>query len=142
LSRIEVSKCWIARSACPANSQAALEKATANRAHDQANLQNAELNFGRDAALLPNHLAVTQQQYDTDKATVAQLKAKVAADDAAIETAHLNLGYTELRAPFAGPIGRSLVHEGTLIHHRMAMQAKASRRSLVDARRRIRLPWI
>ena len=95
--------------------QAALDQAIANRAHDQANLENAELNFGRDAALLPRHLAVTQQQYDTDKATVAQLKAQVAADDAAIETARLNVGYTEIRASFAGRIGRSLVHEGTLI---------------------------
>jgi multidrug efflux system membrane fusion protein len=95
--------------------QAALDQAIANRAHDQANLQNAELNFRRDAALLPSQLAVSRQQYDTDKATVAQLKAQVEADDAAIETARLNLGYTELRASFAGRIGRSQVHEGTLI---------------------------
>ncbi|HVH80341.1 MAG TPA: biotin/lipoyl-binding protein, partial [Stellaceae bacterium] len=67
--------------------QAALDQATASRAHDQANLENAELNFQRDAALLPSQLAVSRQQYDTDKATVAQLKAQVAADDAAIETA-------------------------------------------------------
>jgi membrane fusion protein, multidrug efflux system len=96
--------------------QAALDQAIANRAHDQANLQNAELNFRRDAALLPSQLAVSRQQYDTDKATVAQLKAQVEADDAAIETARLNLGYTELRASFAGRIGRSQVHEGTLIN--------------------------
>jgi RND family efflux transporter MFP subunit len=95
--------------------QAALDQAIANRAHDQANLQNAELNFWRDAVLLPNHLAVTQQQYDTDKATVAQSAAQVEADEAAVETAQLNLGYTEIRAPFAGRISRSLVHEGTLI---------------------------
>src|SRR6201987_86078 len=95
--------------------QAALAQAIANRAHDQANLQNAELNFRRDAALLPSQLAVSRQQYDTDKATVAQLKAQVAPDHAAIETARLNLGYTELRASFAGRIGRSQVHEGTLI---------------------------
>jgi multidrug resistance efflux pump len=37
--------------------QAALDQAIANRAHDQANLQNAELNFRRDAALLPSQLA-------------------------------------------------------------------------------------
>ena len=95
--------------------QAALDQAIANRAHDQANLQNAELNFKRDAALLPSQLAVTRQQYDTDKATVAQLKAQIEGDDAAVETARLNLGYTELRASFAGRIGRSQAHEGTLI---------------------------
>jgi multidrug efflux system membrane fusion protein len=95
--------------------QAALDQVIANRAHDQANLQNAELNFQRDAALLPSQLAVSRQQYDTDNATAAQLKAQVEADDAAIEAARLNLGYTELRASFAGRIGRSQVHEGTLI---------------------------
>jgi membrane fusion protein, multidrug efflux system len=99
----------------PGDYRAALAQAIANRAHDQANLQNAELNYRRDATLLPSQLAVTQQQYDTDKATVAQLKAQVEADEAVIETAQLNLGYTELRAPFAGRISRSLVHEGTLI---------------------------
>ena len=95
--------------------EAALDQAIANRAHDQANLENAELNFQRDVALLPSQLAVSRQQYDTDKATVGQLKAQVAADAAAIETARLNVGYTEIRASFAGRIGRSLVHEGTLI---------------------------
>jgi multidrug efflux pump subunit AcrA (membrane-fusion protein) len=39
--------------------QAALDQVIANRAHDQANLENAELNFRRDTALLPRQLAVT-----------------------------------------------------------------------------------
>jgi multidrug efflux system membrane fusion protein len=37
------------------------------------------------------------------------------ADKAAIRTAQLNLGYTEIRAPFNGRLGRSLVHEGALV---------------------------
>jgi multidrug efflux system membrane fusion protein len=37
------------------------------------------------------------------------------ADKAAIRTAQLNLGYTELRAPFDGRLGKSLVHEGALV---------------------------
>ena len=44
-----------------------------------------------------------------------QAEATLAADQAALETAQLNLGYTEIRAPFTGRLSRSFVHEGTLI---------------------------
>src|SRR5262249_49124495 len=50
--------------------QAALDQAVANQEKDQANLNNAQLNYQRDAAIISSHLAVTQQQFDTDKATV------------------------------------------------------------------------
>lgn len=57
----------------------------------------------------------TPQTVDQDRANVGQYTGAVKADEAAIEMAQLNLGYTELRAPFTGRIGRSLVHQGTLI---------------------------
>jgi multidrug efflux system membrane fusion protein len=44
-----------------------------------------------------------------------QAQANIMADKAAIRTAQLNLGYTELRAPFDGRLGKSLVHEGALV---------------------------
>ena len=47
----------------------------------------------------------TEQNYDTQQARVAQLKATVAADEALIETAQTQLDYTTIRAPSDGRIG-------------------------------------
>src|SRR2546421_305297 len=54
----------------------------------------------------------------TEPLRTVTLQAKVTgylAVQAALETAQLNLGYTEIRAPFTGRLSRSSVHEGTLI---------------------------
>jgi len=96
--------------------QAALDQAIANRDRDEANLANAELNFSRDAKLLPSHLSVSQQQYDTDNATVAQLKAQVEADKAAIETARVNLSFTRLTSPVDGVTGIRQIDIGNIIY--------------------------
>src|SRR6202030_3042769 len=56
---------------------------------------------------------------DTSDQTTSNLNqsvATLAADAAAIQTAELRLGYTEIRASFAGRLGKSLVHEGALIN--------------------------
>jgi membrane fusion protein, multidrug efflux system len=95
--------------------QAQLEQAEANKAKDDANLANAKLILTRYAALLPNHLAVTQQQYDTQKATVDQLTAAVQADRAQIDTAELNLAYSSITSPVDGVTGLRLVDIGNLI---------------------------
>jgi membrane fusion protein, multidrug efflux system len=95
--------------------QAQLEQAKADEDKDKANLTNAKLNLTRDAALLPNHLAVTQQQYDTQKATVDQLTASIAADQAQIDTAKLNLAYSSITSPVDGVTGLCLVDIGNLI---------------------------
>jgi membrane fusion protein, multidrug efflux system len=96
--------------------QAQLDQAIANRDRDQANLQNAEINLKRYAMLLPNQLTVSQQQYDTQNATVAQLKAAVKADEAAIETARIDLSYTRLTSPIDGVTGIYQIDVGNIIH--------------------------
>jgi membrane fusion protein, multidrug efflux system len=95
--------------------QAQLEQAEANEAKDKANLANAKLILTRYAALLPTKLAVTQQQYDTQKATVDQLTAAVQADQAQIDTAKLNLAYSSITSPVDGITGLQLVDIGNLI---------------------------
>jgi membrane fusion protein, multidrug efflux system len=95
--------------------QAQLEQAEADAAKDKANLANAKLILTRYAVLLPNHLAVTQQQYDTQKATVDQLIAAVQADQAQIDTAKLNLAYSSITSPVDGITGLRLVDIGNLI---------------------------
>jgi membrane fusion protein, multidrug efflux system len=96
--------------------QAALDQAVATQAKDQANLANAQLNLDRDAKIIANHLAVSQQQYDTDKATAAADQALVASDKAQVEAAKLNLSYADIRAPIDGRLGARLVDRGNLVH--------------------------
>lgn len=96
--------------------QAVLDQATANQEKDQANLANAKRNFARDAQLIESRLAVSQQQYDNDKATVAANQATVDSDNAQIEAAKLNLGYTTITSPIAGRLGARLVDIGNIVH--------------------------
>jgi membrane fusion protein, multidrug efflux system len=95
--------------------QAQLEQAEANKAKDQANLENAKVILTRYATLLPTKLAVTQQQYDTQKATVDQLTAAVQADQAQIDAAKLNVTYSSITSPIGGITGLQLVDVGNLI---------------------------
>lgn len=95
--------------------QAQLEQAEASEAKDAANLANAKQNLARDAALLPSHMAMTQQQYDAQKALVAQLAATVKADQAQVDAARLNLAYSSITSPIDGVTGLRLVDIGNLV---------------------------
>ena len=95
--------------------QAALDQALANQEKDLANLANAQRNLARDSALLKSNLAVSQQQYDNDKATAAADQALVDSDKAAVEAARLNLGYADIRAPIDGRLGLRLVDAGNMV---------------------------
>lgn len=95
--------------------QAQLDQATANQGKDEANLENARRDLARDAALLQTQLAVTRQQYDTQKALVAQLEAAVKSDEAAVEAAQLNVDYTTIHSPIDGVVGLQLVAIGNLV---------------------------
>ncbi len=95
--------------------QAQLEQAEATKAKDAANLENARRDLARDAALVNTNLAVSRQQYDTQKALVAQLAAAVEADQAAIDAAQLNLAYCSITSPIDGVTGLRLVDIGNLV---------------------------
>ena len=58
----------------------------------------------------------TGQLVDTQKAQVAQMQATVKADQAVIENAQVNLGYTKLIAPIDGVTGIRQIDEGNIIH--------------------------
>src|SRR3979409_2191807 len=64
--------------------QATLDQAKAKKAQDEANLANANLDLQRYTRL---GACATRQQTDTQRSTVAQLTAQIAADDAAISNA-------------------------------------------------------
>jgi membrane fusion protein, multidrug efflux system len=95
--------------------KAALDQAVATRAKDEAQLEDALLDLKRYTILAPQNLA-SKQQLDSQKALVAQLKAQVEADAAAIESARTQLDYTQITSPINGRTGVRLVDPGNIVH--------------------------
>jgi RND family efflux transporter MFP subunit len=95
--------------------QAALDQVTAQARRDAAVFEYSRISQYRNATLAKDGWAA-QDTSDQSTSALGQAKATLTADAAAIQTATLNLQYTEIRAPFAGRLGRSLVHEGALIN--------------------------
>jgi membrane fusion protein, multidrug efflux system len=93
--------------------QAALDQAKAKKAQDQANLANANLDLQRFTRL--GEFA-TRQQTDTQRSTVAQLTAQLAADDAAISNAQTQVDYATVKAPFSGIAGLRQVDVGNIVN--------------------------
>jgi membrane fusion protein, multidrug efflux system len=98
----------------PRNYQAALDQAKATEAKDTAALEYAQANHRRNASMSKTG-DVSIDALQQSESTEHQDNATLAADRAAIETAQINLGYTEIRAPFAGRLSLSLVNEGAVI---------------------------
>jgi membrane fusion protein, multidrug efflux system len=94
--------------------EAALHQAEANRAKDVAQAKQAAADEARYEFLLKQGVG-SQQQFDQAQATADALKATVAADQAAVQTAQLNLAYTTIHAPIDGRTGNLLVHAGNLV---------------------------
>ena len=99
----------------PAPYQAALGQAIARKAQDEAQLVNARVDLQRYADLMKTE-SITQQIYDTQKALVSQLEATVKADEAAAESAKVNLDYTTIRSPIDGRVGIRQVDVGNIVH--------------------------
>jgi multidrug efflux system membrane fusion protein len=93
--------------------QATLDQAKAKKAQDEANLANANLDLQRYTKL--GEFA-TRQQTDTQRSTVAQLTAQLAADDAAIFNAQTQLDYTQVKAPISGVAGLRQVDVGNIVN--------------------------
>ena len=95
--------------------QVQLESAQATLAKDQALLDNARVDFDRYTKLLATD-AVPKQQLDTQTALVAQYKAAIQQDSAAIDNAKLQLVYAKVTAPISGVAGLRLVDPGNIVH--------------------------
>jgi multidrug efflux system membrane fusion protein len=98
----------------PRPSQAALDQARANLERDASQLEYQKANYARDEKLFTAKI-VSQDQVDTDKASLDAAFGTTAADRAAITNALLNLEFCEIRAPFDGVTGSLLFHEGNVI---------------------------
>jgi membrane fusion protein (multidrug efflux system) len=93
--------------AAVAQAQAALESA-------QAKAHNSALTFGRAQALLRTP-AGQQSVVDAAAANAASDAAAIASAQAQLQTAQINLGYTEIRAPIDGQIGATTVTTGNVV---------------------------
>lgn len=98
----------------PRPHQAALAQARAVLARDRAQLANARSDATRYQALAAKQY-VTAQQFEQVRTDAAALAATVAADEAAVEQAQLNLQHATIRAPIAGRAGGLLVRQGNLV---------------------------
>ena len=98
----------------PAPFQAALDNARAALGRSEANLPAIRLKAERVRELLADK-AVSQQDYDDASAALKQTEADIQYWKATVETARINLGYTAIKAPISGRIGRSGVTEGALV---------------------------
>jgi multidrug efflux system membrane fusion protein len=93
--------------------QAAFDQAKAKKVQDEANLANAKLDLQRFTRL--GEFA-TRQQTDTQRSTVEQLTAQIAADTALIENAQTQLDYATVKAPFSGVAGLRQVDVGNIVN--------------------------
>ncbi len=94
--------------------QATLDQAVAKKAQDDAQLANAKLDLQRYTVLSSTD-AGTRQQLDTQKALVAQFRAQINGDQAAIDTARIQLDYTTIKAPFTGIVGIRSIDIGNVV---------------------------
>ncbi len=95
--------------------QAALGQAKAKKGQDQALLDNAKLDLKREVDLYAAKID-SQQVYDTQKALVDQYDAAVKADQAAIDSAQVQLNYCEVTSPIDGRTGIRPVDQGNIVH--------------------------
>lgn len=94
--------------------QAALARAEAILERDSAQAANAREEARRYAELAEREY-VTAQQYEQARTGAAAAGATLAASEAAVTEARLNLQYATIRAPIAGRTGSLRVREGNLV---------------------------
>ncbi len=94
--------------------QAALDQATGQLAQARANLQLAQINVKRDTPLSESR-AIARSQLDNDLQTQAADEASVKAQEAAVEAAQLNLGFTKVRSLLDGIAGIAATQVGSLV---------------------------
>ncbi|WP_321804174.1 efflux RND transporter periplasmic adaptor subunit [Burkholderia sp. BCC1993] len=91
----------------------ALDRANAQQQRARAAASLADVQLKRVRTLIDAH-ATSQEELDNARATAEQARADLQAADAAVADAKLNLGFTEVRAPIAGRVGRAIATAGNL----------------------------
>ena len=94
--------------------QAVLDQAKGQLAQAEAQMANADMNVKRDVPEAEAH-AIPQSQLDNDTQVLLGAKAAVQADEATVEQASLNLGYTKVLSLIDGIAGITTVQVGNLV---------------------------
>ena len=98
----------------PRPAQAALDQARANLERDSGQLEYARASYSRDQKLFDAKI-ISPDQLGTDKASLDAATGTVAADQAAITNAQLNLGYCQIHAPMDGITGGLQAFVGNVV---------------------------
>jgi membrane fusion protein (multidrug efflux system) len=98
----------------PATYQAAYDSAKAALQKAKANVTSVRSKASRYKELVAIN-AVSKQDYEDAVASQESAEADIAADEAALETAKINLDYTKVTAPISGRIGKSSFTPGALV---------------------------
>lgn len=98
----------------PRDFQASLDQARAQVQRDAASLDYVRSNLNRGNELSRTGF-LSKDTFDLRTSAVRQAEAALAMNEAAARTAELNLGHTEIRAPFPGRLGRNQAPVGTLV---------------------------
>ncbi len=94
--------------------QAARDQAAAKKNQDQAQLNLEQVELKRETALIAAKID-SQDAFDQVAAQVKELEAAVKADEAAVESAQVQLAYCHITAPISGRVGLRLVDTGNIV---------------------------
>lgn len=92
----------------------ALKSAQARLESARAGFRLAQSQYARAKALIRTR-AISKENFDVSQASIDQTAGDVHAAEAAVATANLNLGFTEVRAPVAGRASRAMLTQGNLV---------------------------
>ncbi len=95
--------------------QIQLEQALGQQAQHAAQLENARRDLARYETLARQD-SVARQQLDAARAQVLELQGQAKVDQAAVDNARMQLGYTRITAPVDGRLGLRKVDVGNMIH--------------------------
>ena len=98
----------------PAPYQADVDRADAQVFAAQSRLANARSNYARAKQLLADH-AISQREYDDSLNTQSEADANLRSAQAQLQTAKLSLGYTQVKAPVSGRVGKLEITTGNLV---------------------------
>jgi membrane fusion protein, multidrug efflux system len=94
--------------------QAALDQAVGTLAKDEANLKDMQAEAERYTALYEAGV-VSKEQQQLEISNQGQAVGSIKADQAAVEAARVNLGYTRIYSPIDGVVGLRQVDPGNIV---------------------------